>query len=51
MFKCHVNLFSYIIIMTIITYCHKVELFESGTEAKETKIGKLINYSNFNCQT
>ena len=37
MFECHVNLFAYIIIMTIITHHYKVELFENNVELKQKK--------------
>ena len=37
MFECHVNLFAYIIIMTIITHHYKVELFENNVELKQNK--------------
>ena len=37
MFQCHVNLFAYIIIMTIITHHYKAELFENNVELKQNK--------------
>ena len=37
MFECHVNLFAYITIMTIITHHYKVELFEKNVELKQKK--------------
>ena len=37
MFECHVNLFSYITILTIIANHYKVELFENNVELKQKK--------------
>ena len=36
MFKSHVKLFSYIVIMIIMQQCYKVKLFEGWTEVNES---------------
>ena len=49
MFKSHVKLFPYIVIMIIMQQCYKVELFEGWTEVNESD--QMNVKSKLNCET